>query len=567
VALQTDRRIDGRVGMAVNVQQQVARDDRNTPATAGWRRPLYAFGLVVVAVGLFFAYLRLSKTQPMNADGASQALQAWDLLNGNVLLTGWTVSDVSFYTLELPILALAEAVNGFNGDAVHVCAAVLYTLLALLVAALAKSRSTGREAAARVIVALAVMMVPMAGIGTSVLLLSPDHTGTAVPLLLALLLVDRNARRSPGWLPYAVGAVLMAGQISDPLATYVGALPLFLVCAWRLWWAGKRRPRQWRGIEARLAVAAIASVAGSHLFLMAIGALNGFHVHAVPAGIANPVRVLDNLRIMAVSMAANFGAYFPDRNPGLDTVMGVGKLLLLVLTSAVIVAALIRLLRQRADLHDRPGRFADELLVIGIGVNLGAFVVSTIPFDVTSARQIAAVLFLGAALVGRTIGPHLATLPLLPAALAGLIAVYGGEFATRLAEPSVPHEHHDAAEFLEARGLSHGLGGFWTANNLTLQTSGRVRVVPVIGGDRVYGYRWLSKAEWYDASAHDARFIVIHENSPAYGTVEGAVKQFGEPVEYAQLGLITILVYDENLLTGLPAWCMPGTAPSMAECP
>jgi hypothetical protein len=29
---------------------------------------------------------------------------------------------------------------------------------------------------------------------------------------------------------------------------------------------------------------------------------------------------------------------------------------------------------------------------------------------------------------------------------------------------------------------------------------------------------------------------------------------------------VTVLIYDRNLLVGLPAYCYPGTAPSMAEC-
>ncbi len=54
-----------------------------------------------VAVGgalLFLGYLRVSWTVAATADGAAQALQARDMLAGNWLLHGWTLSDVSFYT-------------------------------------------------------------------------------------------------------------------------------------------------------------------------------------------------------------------------------------------------------------------------------------------------------------------------------------------------------------------------------------------------------------------------------------------------------------------------------------
>jgi hypothetical protein len=51
---------------------------------------------------LFLGYLRVSWTVAATSDGAAQVLQARDMLGGNWLLHGWTVSDVSFYTTELP---------------------------------------------------------------------------------------------------------------------------------------------------------------------------------------------------------------------------------------------------------------------------------------------------------------------------------------------------------------------------------------------------------------------------------------------------------------------------------
>src|SRR5258708_32380227 len=62
----------------------------------------------VGGVVLFFAYLRLAWLMPTRSDGASQALQAWAMLHGNVLLHGWSLSDVSFYTTELPEYMLIE---------------------------------------------------------------------------------------------------------------------------------------------------------------------------------------------------------------------------------------------------------------------------------------------------------------------------------------------------------------------------------------------------------------------------------------------------------------------------
>ncbi|MBV9381188.1 MAG: hypothetical protein JOY82_23600, partial [Streptosporangiaceae bacterium] len=95
-------------------------------------RLLWCAGFLFSGVALFWCYLWQSRTFPVNSDGASNALQAWDMLHGNVLLHGWYLSDVSFYTTELPEYMLVEAVRGLGPDVVHICAALTYTLLVLL---------------------------------------------------------------------------------------------------------------------------------------------------------------------------------------------------------------------------------------------------------------------------------------------------------------------------------------------------------------------------------------------------------------------------------------------------
>ncbi len=150
-----------------------------------------------VAAVLFFCYWRQSLASPLSSDGAGNALQAWDILHGNLLLHHWWVSDVSFYTTELPQYAAIEALLGLGTWVVHVGAAMTYTLLVLLAALLAKGRARGREGLARALLAGGIMLAPQLS-ATSVLLLSPDHTGTAVPLLVIWLFIDRA---SPGGRP------------------------------------------------------------------------------------------------------------------------------------------------------------------------------------------------------------------------------------------------------------------------------------------------------------------------------------------------------------------------------
>ena len=64
------------------------RPDRPPP---GARRYGRAGVVVLAAAVLFVCYWRQSLTQPISSDGASIALQAWDMLHGNLLLHGWAL--------------------------------------------------------------------------------------------------------------------------------------------------------------------------------------------------------------------------------------------------------------------------------------------------------------------------------------------------------------------------------------------------------------------------------------------------------------------------------------------
>jgi len=165
--------------------------DDEAPATAGSTgfRVLRGRPWAVTAVWVlgvicaFAANLQLARTRAVNSDGASNALQAWDMLHGNLLLHGWSLSDVSFYTTELPQYMLVEVVRGLNQDVVHVAAAMTYTLAMLLAALLAKGNATGRQALGRVLIAAGIMLAPQLASGVNILLSSPDHIGTSVPVM------------------------------------------------------------------------------------------------------------------------------------------------------------------------------------------------------------------------------------------------------------------------------------------------------------------------------------------------------------------------------------------------
>src|SRR5260370_39499741 len=110
------------------------------------RRLLAAAAVALAVTLLFLAYLRMSRTYPENSDESNDLLMAWDMLHGNVLLHGWYLSDVSFYTTELPQYAMLERVFGLHTDTAHIAAAMTYTLVVVLAVLLARGPAAAGQA-------------------------------------------------------------------------------------------------------------------------------------------------------------------------------------------------------------------------------------------------------------------------------------------------------------------------------------------------------------------------------------------------------------------------------------
>ena len=263
------------------------RAGRRAPDRAGpprRRRLVIAATITSCALalfGLFYAYVQLSRAFPTNSDGAGIALQAWQMLHGNPLLRGWALSDVPFYTTELPQYMLVELVHGLNADVVHVAAGMTYALALLGAALLATGRCTGWGAALGACIAAGIMLDPQGGFGFAVLLSSPDHIGTSVPIMLAWLILDRVRT---GWPTVAAVSVLLAwAAVGDALVTYVAIVPLVLVVAVRLGYAlVTDRPVPWRRTvatrryEIALAAFGVVAAVAARLVLRLISAAGGF---------------------------------------------------------------------------------------------------------------------------------------------------------------------------------------------------------------------------------------------------------------------------------------------------
>jgi hypothetical protein len=501
---------------------------------------------------LFVCYLHASRTVAVTSDGASNALQAWDMLHGNPLLRGWQLSDVSFYPTELPLYALVEKLRGLTPDVVHVASAVTYAVLVLLAGSLARGRTGGRAAMARWLIAAGIMLAPLPGYGVYILLGSPDHVGSAVPALLAFLVLDRAPRR--WFVPLAIGALLTFGLIADQILVVTAVLPLAGTCVIRAYQARFSRGLRWRDtwFELALLAAAAGSVLAASAAMRSVASHGGFRVWPVSTVLAPAASLPGYLAEAGHGLLVLFGADFFGRPAGLAAAVAAVHLAGLGLAGWATVATVRRFFR--ADL-------VQQVLAAAIVATLAAYVLGTRAVDLFSARDIAAVLPCGAALAGRVLAVRLARGGLIPA-LAAVLAGYLLGLGVLVGQPPQAQPDIPLATWLAAHRLDYGLAGYWNANITTLDSGGRVRLRSVLAnGDQVTGDYWEIRPAWYDPHRYDANFIVLVPSPPGfkrYMTIASVRHTFGQPSRIYYVGGFTICVFGRNLLADL----VPGSPPA-----
>jgi hypothetical protein len=520
------------------------------------RAPLArALAAVIAAAALFACYLRQSRTVSAGSDGASQALQAWDLLHGNPLLHGWWVTDVSFYTTELPQYALIELGRGLTADVIHVAGAMTYTLLVLTAALLARGQRRGREGVTRALIAAGIMLAPQLGPGTQTLVLSPDHTGTCIPILLVFLLIDRAP--ASWYVPVLVWLGLAWTALADAMTVFVAIIPLALVCAIRAW-HGLARDRESftaHRRDASLAVAAVLAVPAELAATALIRAHGGWQVNGLRTALAGAGQLAGNVRLAGEGLLELFGAdvFGATTRPG--TALAAVHLVGLALAAGGVLTAARRFLRRDTRVE---GTLIESVLVVGIVIDLAAYLSGVQAVNILSTREIAPVLPFAAVLAGRCLAPPCRARRYW---LGTVLALYVAGLGYAAAQPPDAPQYTGLAAWLRAHHLTAGLSGYHQANIVTLETGGVVTLRPVIpdtSGGHLAPYTWNASAAWYDPAAHTATFLLLADRGFAAPgssglTTRQAIAAFGPPATSYRYGEYAILVWRRgiNLLADL----------------
>jgi hypothetical protein len=532
---------------------------------AWWWAGASVFLLVLVV--LFDAYLHVSKTYMENSDEANILLMAHDMLHGNFFLSGWNTSDVPFITTELPEIAVLIGLFGLHLNTAHIAAALTYTIVIAVAMLLAKGRSRGPQAIMRMALVLAIMLAPQPGIGVFVLVFSVGHIGTAAPVMLTWLVLDRfglttragivPTLRQRWYIPLIIAILIAWALMADPLVLVVAIYPLLVVCLVRVVTGSVAGTRHGGGVSGlRQALAArwlelsLAAAAGIGYLLVWVGGsllskAGGYNQQAVPFQLdAGLGRWFMQARVVVHGLLEMFGAYFVPGNAinykspgqfvlapslsGFDQALAISRLLCVLLALWGCCAIARRFFRRDAD-------FISQLLLAGIVLNLVAYIPSTLAdHSALNVREIAPVLPFGAVLAARMCGDRLLAfgpmirvrlprmsrplgLRLIVIPLVLLFGWYSFGLYRQADTPAAADPFTGLEQFLEANNLSYGLGGYWDASVITVDTDGRV-TIRAVSPSCMQPYEWENKLDWYDPTKSPTANFLLLSNETGYFT-------------------------------------------------
>jgi hypothetical protein len=530
------------------------------PAGTTTRRRQAALAWTVGAAAVFALLLKIAFTEGIASDAANNALQAWDMLHGHLTLHGWILADVTFYTLELPLIAVAEFFFGLSTAAVHIALAVVYLIVTICAVGIAVKDSRGASRPARAAVVVAVLAAPMLVAADQWIPIGlPDHTGTTIFLLVSALLVDHVAARVAVrgrtaaalylLLCVLLCVILCLGQLSDTTVRYVAVPTIVVVCGYRVIAA-----RSVRTSDAGILLAAAASVPLS-LVVRAVMRHAGSYVMVAPNTKLAPVsQWAHNAALTWHAIRLLFGETAPAADPPVGAAAIFGIICMLV-----VAAGMLRVLYRWRTVSR-----AEQVLLVAIIANIGLYTVSTLAAP-NSPHDIVTLLPCGAALGARAIVPGRITGRVAGrvASKATTVAVLGVVLAAALvplavtaAQPSARSSRFALTAWLQAHRLRYGLSGYWDSSSITVLSRNQVQVRAVIVHDGKLTLKpWDTDTAWYSPAAHDANFVIIDSNLPR----PAALRVFGKPASTHQVGSWQVLIYQHNLLTQLSPAKLPPT--------
>lgn len=468
-----------------------------------------------IAIILFSIFLFASQSVALNSDTVNALLQGKAVANGNVLLHGWTFSNVSFYTTDLLLYGLAIWIGGFHFAILRIVPSIIYTLIVLL--SLTLINKPNRRL--RIGVLLLLLAFPIEDLAFTAFS-SMDHTDALMFALIAIVLAKLSDKLRI--VPYVLVPIILAyASIGDTLTLFIGVIPIAIASLIR---------RKW--------TMGILSVIAGIVAHVVAASIHSFKLYPTYYQFAQLSDLPHHFSYAIHGVLSFTGADFFGDNVGAQSLLSA----LHIVGTIAVVYVIYRAIRQWRALD-----YISLILVIGIVLDMAAFIFSTFPVNNGSDRYLLAFMVFGSILVAR----HLDWLTVLNRfksrqmyITTGIVVlVYAiSVFAFPTFNPN--QSERQVVNFLEQHNMTNGYGSYWSANIMTALSNGKVHIAPtyVTSNSKISEYDWESDDTWY---THPTNFLVF-DTQTGFNSQE-VVNTFGKPSQTYNVGQDSIYVWDHNI--------------------
>lgn len=479
----------------------------------------WAFIFTILSV----VYSLIAKNTLPNSDVISSFREARDILNGNILLSGWKLSTVSFYFTEIIPYALAIKIIGFNEHLYYIVPGIFMGVLVTISLYVSNhNRNLSFYAV------LATFAMPTS-FSSSIMLIACIHIGAYILILLCLVLLEQYRLKGSLKLLLTYMIMLSTLSFSDDIAKYAFIIPVILVCLYRVALGiYKQENINYRYVVliASTAVSIAVSKCISFFFLH----FGGFTL----PGITTPhfvdfSQLTNNISLTIQGTFHFFGGYVFGMEIG-------DKRTFFSLIKVIFIFSFIYL-STRCILKFKDLDFFCQVLVASSLLMFFAYLLSDRPTNLFSIRYIVPTFVFMSIVISRSAFAFSAKRNIAISLIVILLSI--PSLATLRNTVNTNDVTIELRNFLHESGYNRGYASFWFASSVAGFSD--INVAPYeLRNNQFVQYNGLSKSEWYKAGAE---FLIADDEDQ----IGNAIRQFGTPSEKHKIQDKIVLIWKDGI--------------------
>lgn len=507
--------------------------------------------ILLAAVYCSFIIYQISRL-PMNADAACMILESDDILSGNLFLSDWNLTGVTFLTTDLPYFIVGTAIAGVGLNAFRIAVALMFLTMvfcALLVACYGVEKKW-------------LAMVVFAGMGLFPTFYALSnafvHTAAFSFCFLSIFYAMRCSDFASKWNFVILGGITALSVCGDGLALVLITLPLLCLCVFRCFHKPVR-------IAASVIVGTFAGICMQKLYLMIGGANLNSLLHSEFIEIS---QLWENISLYIEYFLRLLNAYFFSTELFSITTCFYAVKIFVSLFALYIICLWVKKAVCSGTTDIPTASLGIGFCIITLLLWLTTFTLTITPDKYTTGRYIAFLPLMIGIVLARYVNaaPYFQKkVPLFFTVLISICFMMGNAASCGRSQVNPDNTFSRLAGYLQEEGLTEGYAAFWDSSVVTVYSEGEVNVRAVMyRQEALRPRRWFCKNSWYD---ENAQFVIIRNEQKIeeekkynendifntrigdgfdyYVTRENVEAFLGAPKEVKNFENYSILLYDK----------------------